>query len=381
MTQEHHIEAARRQVRLHAWGEHRVAAAWHELTVRRTRDQAKRRRVRTFGGPVLAMAAVFALAIAAWRSLTPSSFSKPEAAEEAGVERVSLGEETDVRVEKGALVEVRERETNRVVVDVKTGLARFRVRHDPARVFRVHAGDVEVEDLGTTFDVENAGGMVRVKVTEGSVKVSFPGADGEARGKVLLEAGESGVYPAVGRVAAPSDRGSAEVPTPPASSGDAPSNPPEVVATWRELAKSGKHRRAYDLVAPGNFRDVRDEPGDLLLASDVARLSRHSKEAAGLLRRFLSNHSRDPRAPSAAFTLGWVLMNELGRPREAAIAFARAEALAPRGNLAEDAVARAVEAWYRAGDLSRAKAEVERYRKTYPQGRHLSTLERLIGMQ
>jgi len=380
MTQQQHIEAARRQVRLHAWGEHRVEAAWHELTLRRARDQATHRRVRTFGGPLLAMAAVFALAITAWRSLTPSTSSNPEAAEEAGVERVSLGEGTDVRVEKGARVEVRERETDRVVVDVKTGLARFRVRHDPTRVFRVHAGDVEVEDLGTTFDVENKAGMVRVKVTEGSVKVSFPGADGDARGKVLLEAGESGVYPAVRQVTAPPG-GSAEAPPPPSSSGDAPSNPPEAVATWRELARIGKHKRAYDLVAPGNFRDVRDEPGDLLLASDVARLSRHSKDAASLLRRFLANHSRDPRAPSAAFTLGWVLMNELGRPREAAVAFARAEALAPRGNLAEDAVARAVEAWYRAGDLSRAKTEVERYRKTYPQGRHLSTLERLIGME
>ena len=42
---------------------------------------------------------------------------------------------------------------------------------------------------------------------------------------------------------------------------------------------------------------------------------------------------------------GPLLMNELDRPREAASAFARAEALAPRGNLAEDAVAREVEAW------------------------------------
>jgi len=98
-----------------------------------------------------------------------------------------------------------------------------------------------------------------------------------------------------------------------------------------------------------------------------------------LLRKLLARHERDPRAPSAAFTLGWVLMNELGRPREAALAFGRAEALAPRGNLAEDAVARSVEAWYRAGELSRAKAEVERYRKSYPQGRHQTMLQRLVG--
>jgi hypothetical protein len=52
-------------------------------------------------------------------------------------------------------LEVGEREADRVVVAVESGLARFRVRHDPARVFRVHGGDVEVEDVGTTFEVEN----------------------------------------------------------------------------------------------------------------------------------------------------------------------------------------------------------------------------------
>jgi transmembrane sensor len=380
LSTEPHVEAAQRQLRLHAWGEHRVDAAWRELSLRRVRDEAKRRHAKRMAGPLLA-AAAFALAIVGWRVLTPSNAasSSPVAAQEAAVEPVVLGDGTDVRLDKGARLEVREREFGRVVVAVKTGLARFRVRHDPERVFRVHAGDVEVEDIGTTFDVENKDGSVRVAVTEGSVMVSFPRAEGDPRGKVLLKAGESGVYPAIARGAEPSERGSAEGPAPTSSSADAANQPREASAGWRELARGGKHRRAYEVLAPGEFRDVRDEPGDLLLASDVARLSHHSKEAAGLLRRLLAGHSRDPRAPSAAFTLGWVLMNELGRPGEAAAAFARAEALAPRGNLAEDAVARAVEAWVRAGELARARAEVERYRKSYPQGRHLGMLDRLIG--
>jgi transmembrane sensor len=380
LSTETHVEAAQRQLRLHAWGAHRVDAAWHELTLRRVRDEANRRRAKRMAGPLLAAAAI-GLAIVGWRVLTPSdaSSASPVAAQEAGAEPVVLGEGTDVRLEKGARLEVREREVDRVVVAVKTGLARFRVRHDPERVFRVHAGDVEVEDIGTTFDVENKDGAVRVAVTDGSVTVSFPRAEGDPRGKVLLKAGESGVYPAIARANEPSERSSVEGPAPTAPSGDAANQPREASAGWRELAHGGKHRRAYEVLAPGDFRDVRDEPGDLLLASDVARLSHHSKEAAGLLRRLLAGHSRDPRAPSAAFTLGWVLMNELGRPREAAAAFARAEALAPRGNLAEDAVARAVEAWVRAGELGRARAEVERYRKSYPQGRHLGMLDRLIG--
>jgi transmembrane sensor len=383
MTQpatEAHVEAARRQLRLHAWGEHRLDAAWDELTRRRVRDEAKRRRVKRIAGPLL-VAAALALAVVGWRGLTPSSASgaNPVAAREAGVERILLGDGTDVLLDKGAGLEVREREVHRVVVAVKTGLARFRVRHDPERVFIVQAGDVEVEDIGTTFDVEHKEGSVRVTVTEGSVMVSFPRVAGEVRGKVLLKAGESGVYSAIARGAEPSDRASAQNPAPPSSIGDAALEPRETSTGWRELARSGKHGRAYQVLAPSDFRDVRDEPGDLLLASDVARLSHHSKEAAGLLRRLLAGHSSDPRAPSAAFTLGWVLMNELGRPREAADAFARAEKLAPRGNLAEDAKARAVEAWVRAGELARARAEVERYRTRYPQGRHLGLLDRLVG--
>jgi transmembrane sensor len=382
LSTEPHVVAAQRQLRLLAWGEHRVDTAWRELTLRRVRDEAKSQRTKRIAGPLLA-AATLALAVVGWRVLTPSNASNPSpvAAQEAGVERLVLGEGTDVRLDKGARFEVREREVDRVVVAVKTGLARFRVRHDPERVFRVHAGDVEVEDIGTTFEVENKDGSVRVAVTEGSVMVSFPRAEGDAGGKILLRAGDSGVYPAIARGAEPSDRGSAEPAAPPSSTGEAAREPREASAGWRELARSGKHRRAYEVLAPGDFRDLRDEPGDLLLASDVARLSHHSKEAAGLLRRLLAGHSRDPRAPSAAFTLGWVLMNELGRPREAAAAFARAEALAPRGNLAEDAVARAVEAWVRAGELGRARAEVDRYRKSYPQGRHLGMLDRLTGAE
>jgi hypothetical protein len=217
-------------------------------------------------------------------------------------------------------------------------------------------------------------------VSEGSVAVSFADGDTGKRRNATLRAGESGTYPSTTfsekRADVPAREGEAKAP-----SGDVPGTitRAEPAADWRELARAGKHRKAYELIAPGGFRDVKNDAGDLLLASDVARLSRHPADAAMLLRRLLAGHERDPRAPSAAFTLGWVLMNELSRSREAAQAFARAEALAPRGNLAEDALARSIEAWYRAGEQSRARAEVERYQKTYPQGRHQAMLKRLVA--
>jgi transmembrane sensor len=78
----------------------------------------------------------------------------------------------------------------------------------------------------------------------------------------------------------------------------------------------------------------------------------------------------------AAFTLGRVLLTRLGRPREAAAAFAGARARAPAGSLAEDALAREVEAWARAGELQRARARARQYLRSYPSGRRASSVRK-----
>jgi transmembrane sensor len=373
-TVEQHIEAARSELRRQAWTPQRVEAAWRELQGRRATDDPFRR-AKAVAGAALAVAALCALAIVGWRWLGPASAVPNAAGDATGLQRLALGDQTEVRFDRQTDLEVREQSESRVVVVLKAGTGHFRVRHDPERVFRVQAGAVAVEDLGTTFDVANEGGSVRVSVKDGSVGVSYPDAGGALK-KATLLAGDSGVYPSVAPPPSAEPAQPTASPPTPASSAD---RSPGVHGDWRELARAGKHGRAYELLAAGNMRDVRDEPGDLLLASDAARRSRHPAEAARLLRKLLTNHEKDPRAPAAAFTLGWLLMSDLGRPRDAALAFERAEALAPRGNLAEDAFARSVEAWHRAGDRSRATAGVERYRKAYPRGRHLGMLEQLVG--
>jgi transmembrane sensor len=373
---EKHVQAVRRELRVRAWGPARIEAAWDRLAEEAPPAVTPLERASRFGGWALAAAAVVALALVALRSLGGAG-SPEDAARAAVATTLPIGDGMAADVDPGSKVEVREKTDARVVVAMKTGTATFRVRHDPRRLFRVEAGGVVVEDLGTVFAVEHRGSSVAVSVTEGLVAVSFAGEGGAAT-KKTLGAGEAGVFPSAAPLAAAPVARAVE-PVAPAARVEPQKvavEPP--AADWRELQRSGKHRRAYELLAPGGFKDVRDEPGDLLLASDAARLSHHPADAATLLRRLLSRHSRDPRAPSAAFTLGWVLLNELGRPREAARAFAQAESLAPRGNLAEDAVARAVEAWSRAGDRARARAELERYRASYPRGRHLAMLERVV---
>ena len=122
-----------------------------------------------------------------------------------------------------------------------------------------------------------------------------------------------------------------------------------------------------------------DDPAGLLAAADVARRSRSPRGAVEPLQRLVERYPRDPRAPSAAFTLGWVLLTDLNRPREAAVAFADAERIAPRGALAEDAAARVAEAWQKAGERRRAAAAARHYAQLYPTGRYIALMRGLLG--
>jgi transmembrane sensor len=372
-----HLQAIRRELRVRAWNPARVEAGLRELAAHGPPTASRFERAWRSGRLALAVAAAFALGLLGYRASGPAENGRVSTAV-VTPQVLPIGEGIEAHFEAGASIAVREKSDTRVVLVMQNGAGRFQVRHDPRRLFRVEAGGVVIEDIGTVFSVDRRPSSVFVSVAEGAVIVSFADAQGVAA-KRTLAAGESGEFPAVVPRKAASTVAPPEPPPEVVSSTPEHVVPPSVPVTgWRELQRAGKHRRAYELLALGDFRDVRDEPGDLLLASDVARLSHHPADAAALLRRLLAGHARDPRAPSAAFTLGWVLMNELGRPREAARAFSQAESLAPRGNLAEDAMARAAEAWLRGGDRVRANAEVERYRSSYPRGRHLATLERLL---
>ena len=117
----------------------------------------------------------------------------------------------------------------------------------------------------------------------------------------------------------------------------------------------------------------------LLAAADAARLQGRAQEGAALLRRIVQQHRADPRAPLAAFTLGRLLLMELAQPRQAAAAFADARALAPHGPFAEDALAREVEAWAKAGDDAKARARAQDYLRAYPSGRRVPAVRALGG--
>jgi outer membrane protein assembly factor BamD (BamD/ComL family) len=71
-------------------------------------------------------------------------------------------------------------------------------------------------------------------------------------------------------------------------------------------------------------------------------------------------------------------MDQLGAPAKAAAAFMDAERRSPRGPLAEDALARAADAFRAAGDAARAAAAARAYVQRFPEGQHRPRLEELL---
>jgi transmembrane sensor len=264
-----------------------------------------------------------------------------------------------------------------VDIEVVKGQAHFDVTHDPSRVFRVVAAGVTVEVIGTAFSVELRAVGARVAVDRGRVRVRW----GE---KVrTLSAGEAGVFgdpgPEESAVDAPLDDEAQDagsmMPSSPETTRHA--SPGE----WRSLARDGDFAKAYDALRGEGPGAVRDEANELLLQADVSRLSGHPDQAVGPLRRVLSRHASDPQAPLAAFTLGRVLLDELKRPREAASAFARVYRLSAGGPLAQDALAREVEAWSKAGEPGIAHERALRYVESYPQGRKVNAVRHYGGLE
>jgi transmembrane sensor len=72
------------------------------------------------------------------------------------------------------------------VARLDEGEALFTVTHDPARPFRLQAGDATITDVGTVFDVERAGTSTLVSVAQGAVRVSASGATADGRAGQMI---------------------------------------------------------------------------------------------------------------------------------------------------------------------------------------------------
>jgi transmembrane sensor len=272
-------------------------------------------------------------------------------------------------VSSGARVETVAVGPENVTLRLDAGTARFSVTPNPSRPFRVLARDVSVTVLGTVFSVGVEPNAVRVAVERGRVRVDAPNGSRE------LGVGESATF-ASKVVASPHEP--AVDPLPPVET----ARPPAAAQpSWRALAKDQSYGAALARLLAEGPNAVHDTPDDLLLAADVARLGGRPDRAVTPLQRVIADHAFDPRAPLAAFTLGRTLLEQLGRPREAAQAFATARRLDRGGTLTQDALAREVESWAGAGEAEHAHERAVEYLKLYPHGRRVSAVRRLGNVE
>jgi transmembrane sensor len=266
------------------------------------------------------------------------------------------------------------------------GGGRFEVAPSQGRTFRVLVDTVTIEALGTAFDVIRDPDRVGVTVRRGRVAVR------KGRREQVLTAGESTrVRLAIETTAAETSTDRAEAaseevaPDVAEAADDAGSETLDAAAggrsqsRWRALAQNGRYEEAYQALRRSG--PIRDRPRELMEAADAARLSGHPQQATRYLEQVVRRHPRDPVAPLASFTLGRLYLDTLGKPRRAAKFFLAVQELASTGFLAEDALAREVEAWSKAGDSMRARQRAELYLERYPNGQRRRAVRLFGGLE
>jgi len=292
-----------------------------------------------------AVAAVLALAMVGWRTLGTGSdidraasqpaLPSPRRAADAAAPIVLADGSRVVPDGPTTVLDKTSESDADILFELAAGGAHFEVARRPSRTFRVHAGPVTVQVIGTRFQVRRQDDHSTVSVTEGRVLVSWWGGSRE------LGAGEAGTFPPQPAVAA-----------------DTPAAP-----------------------APTTRRRAPEPRPDVLFAhADSARKAGKPDVAVAHLRTLIERFPADPHAPVAAFTIGRLLLESLGQPRQAAASFERARVLANGAPVAEDALAREVEAWAAAGEPALAHRRAELYRQLYPHGARLNAVMRVGGV-
>lgn len=323
----------------------------------------------------LAAAACVAFAFVVWPrsefvAHVPQTSEEPSVAPIVAV--ASEAERRTVRFRDGSHVELLDAESEvevvhasaeRVEVALTQGRGHFVVEPRPERQFVVRVATLSLEVLGTAFTVQRQPERVHVRVQHGRVAVTAPG---EWR---VLEADEAAWF---------DTEPTGDVTLSKEASAEHDPKGARRSARERFLEHARKRRYAHAMAALREKPSLlRDHPEELMLAADAARLSGDAAAAVPYLKRVTEKHSRDARAPLAAFTLGRVYLFDLNRPAEAEQAFALTRKLAARGPLAEDALAREVEAATRAGKHARARELAREYLRTFPEGRRRAELARI----
>ncbi|OJH40880.1 hypothetical protein BON30_08125 [Cystobacter ferrugineus] len=294
-----------------------------------------------------------------------------------GPRDVRLTDGSRITLEPGAEAEVLENTGRSFVTLLRRGRTRFEVRPGGPRRWSVECSLATVEVVGTAFTVTRTEHRVLVEVHKGIVLVRGERVPERVRRLTAGQSLELSDEPAPVSTPTPEPK---LAPEPPVVAPPIPRAPPVASAeSWRVAARRGDHALAYARLGEAGLRREarRAENIETLLAlADVARQSGHPLQAAELLEQASREHEGEPWGGLAAFTLGRLELETLGRPSRAAEAFARViKQGEPRG-LQEDAHARLVQALSQAGAWEQAREAATRYEQLYPEGYRLQDVRR-----
>jgi transmembrane sensor len=302
-----------------------------------------------------------------------------------GPERVALSDGSRLRLERDSRLETVHNSKRTLELVLHHGEVRFEVEPGGARRWRIHAGELEVQVVGTVFTVNRRDDSSSVHVERGEVLVR---GDSVPDGVTRLTAGQrftgsKAKSPATSETAATQE----QTKEPPDASIQArddskrdDSRPdteaPEPQAPRARAPNDGRRPKAREHAPP----TAREGPtvNELLARADDARLSGDPARAVPPLRTILERHPDHPKAGLAAFTLGRLQLQALQQPAKAAASFQRALQLGVADPLRESVRARRVQALVGGGD-PRAEEAAQAYLEDFPRGRYREQVKRWIG--
>lgn len=309
-----------------------------------------------------------------------------------GTREIALSDGSTIRLSSGARIEPLESTGSLFAAMLTQGRADFDVLPGGPRHWSIECGLATVEVIGTEFVCERVPGRLRVTVVRGVVLLRGERVPDRIR---RLVAGESLELSdaSTGSRAVGSRPPTAENPegiAQPSSNTEMKSrdgsNPPirnSSARSWQDLARRGRHGEAFAILGADGLRRESKRLGvnDLLALADVARLSGHPAAAVAPLERILIDFASDAQAPLAAFALGRLELDSMGRPQQAAAALNQALALGIPRSLREDVRARLVEAYARSGHTDAARRAAAAYFDEFPHGHHRRAIEGWLGPQ
>ena len=138
---------------------------------------------RWWAGGGIAIAAVLVAVIAPQMSLFTAETMVAYYTGPAESRRIALKDGSHILLDRNSRMMLADGSAPRI--ELQTGTAFFDIRHDPSRALTIKAGDYEVRDIGTQFDLALSPGRLAVAVSEGQVTVAPKAGSG-----TQLSAGE-----------------------------------------------------------------------------------------------------------------------------------------------------------------------------------------------